>query len=123
MYRSKREVLASGLEAAGMGVMQGDGGFFLMAETSSIEVPQKYLDECTPAAPDGVTRDWAFCRWMALEGGVIAIPASPFYSPPNKALGGSYIRFAFCKSDATIQEACSRIQKLVAGARVEEPAH
>jgi kynurenine--oxoglutarate transaminase/cysteine-S-conjugate beta-lyase/glutamine--phenylpyruvate transaminase len=115
MYRRKREVLARGLRAAGMGVMEGQGGFFLMADTSGIAVPQRYLDETTPAAPNGVTRDWAFCRWMALEGGVIAIPASPFYSAPNKALAANYIRFAFCKGDDTLEEACARIQKLVGG--------
>ena len=76
-------------------------------------MPQRYLDEATPAAPRGVTRDWAFCRWMALEGGVIAIPASPFYSEPNKELAANYIRFAFCKGDDTLEEACARIQKLV----------
>ena len=37
------------------------GGFFLMADTSKLTVPQKYLDEKTHAAPDGVTRDWALC--------------------------------------------------------------
>ncbi|MDC0526043.1 aminotransferase class I/II-fold pyridoxal phosphate-dependent enzyme [bacterium] len=113
MYRHKREVLATGLRRAGMGVMAGQGGFFLMADTSAIAVPQRYLDEATPAAPDGVTRDWAFCRWLALEGGVIAIPSSPFYSGPNKALASNYIRFAFCKSDDTLVEACERIEKLI----------
>ena len=91
------------------------GGFFLMADTSAIRVPQEYLGEVTAAAPNGVTRDWAFCRWMALEGGVIAIPASPFYSAENKELAAGYIRFAFCKGDDTIEEACARIEKLVAG--------
>jgi len=114
MYRRKREVLASGLRRAGMGVMAGQGGFFLMADTSAISVPQRYLDEVTPAAPNGVTRDWAFCRWMALEGGVIAIPTSPFYSLPNKALASSYVRFAFCKGDDTLEEACARIERLIA---------
>ena len=117
MYRRKREVLASGLRRAGMGIMEGQGGFFLMADTSAVTVPQKYLDETTPASPNGVTRDWAFCRWMALEGGVIAIPASPFYSEPNKALAANYVRFAFCKGDATLEEAASRIEKLVNSAK------
>ena len=93
--------------------LKRSGGFFLMADTSAIAVPQRYLDEATPAAPDGVTRDWAFCRWLALEGGVIAIPSSPFYSGPNKALASNYIRFAFCKSDDTLVEACERIEKLI----------
>lgn len=86
-----------------------------MADTSAVEVPEAYLNERTPAAPQGVSRDWAFCRWMAIEGGVIAIPSSPFYSEQNKALSSRYVRFAFCKSDETIAAACERIENLVAG--------
>jgi len=112
LYRAKRELLEKGLEKAGLRPMVGHGGFFLMADTSRLTVPQKYLDESTPAAPDGVTRDWALCRWFAYEAGVIAIPTSPFFSPPNKALAGNYVRFAFCKSDETIIEACDRLYEL-----------
>lgn len=115
MYRAKREVLAAGLEGSGMVPLKGEGGFFLMAETSAIQVPEKYLNECTPAAPGGVPRDWALCRWLALEGGVIAIPSSPFFSDTNKALGSNFIRFAFCKSDETLIEAARRIKALTAG--------
>ena len=92
--------------------MVGHGGFFLMADTSKLTVPQKYLEERTPAAPDGVTRDWALCRWLAYEAGVIAIPTSPFFSPPNKQRASNYGRFAFCKSDETIVEACDRLYEL-----------
>ena len=109
MFRSKRELLAAGLEKAGIEPMVGHGGFFLMGDTSRLTVPQKYLDESTPAAPDGVTRDWALCRWLAYEAGVIAIPTAPFFSAPNKQLAANYVRFAFCKSDETIVEACDRL--------------
>ena len=33
-----------------------------------------------------IDRDWALCRWLAVEAGVVAIPPSAFYSPPNKVL-------------------------------------
>ena len=112
LFRSKRKLLADGLERAGIRPMVGHGGFFLMGDTSRLLVPQKYLDERTPAAPDGVTRDWALCRWLAYEAGVIAIPTSPFFSPPNKHLAANYVRFAFCKSDDTIREACDRLEAL-----------
>ena len=82
-----------------------------MADTSALTVPDKYLAESTPAAPV-MTRDWALCRWLAKEGGVIAIPASPFYSPGNKHLGENYVRFAFCKSDETLREAAAKIEAL-----------
>ena len=31
-----------------------------------------------------MAKDWAFCRWLALEYGVIAIPTSPFYSQETR---------------------------------------
>jgi len=120
LFRAKRALLADGLQKAGIRPMVGHGGFFLMGDTSSLQVPQKYLDECTPAAPDGVTRDWALCRWLAYEAGVIAIPTSPFFSGPNKHLSANYVRFAFCKSDETIVEACERLAALTQGAQAGE---
>merc|ERR1719440_1277218 len=111
-FQAKREILAGGLRNCGMVPMEGEGGFFLMADTSALEVPERYLGEVTPAAPDGVTRDWALCRWLALEGGVIAIPASPFFSPTNKRLAARYVRFAFCKGDETLRDASRRLAVL-----------
>ena len=60
-----------------------------------------------------MTRDWALCRWFAIEGGVIAIPSSPFFSEENKELGANYVRFAFCKADSTLEEASDKIAQLV----------
>ena len=59
-----------------------------------------------------MTRDWALCRWLAYEGGVIAIPASPFFSEANKHLGANYVRFAFCKGDDTIREASEKLKRV-----------
>jgi len=116
MYREKREILAEGLQRSGLVPMEGQGGFFLVADTSALTVPETYLQQTTPATgPDGMTRDWALCRWLAYEAGVIAIPASPFYSAENKHLGANYVRFAFCKSDDTLREAAARIERLVKG--------
>ena len=160
-FRHKRDVLASGLQRSGLVSMEGQGGFFLMADTSALEVPDEYLRHTTPAAPQArrpatplrrpptlrspspsyqapprpdptrldptrpaiqtsifhpcvqMTRDWALCRWLALEGGVIAIPSSPFFSANNKELGAKYVRFAFCKADSTLEEASDRIARLV----------
>ena len=81
-------------------------------------MPDKYLRESTPAMPE-MTRDWALCRWMAYEAGVIAIPTSPFFTGENKRLAANYIRFAFCKSDETIIEACDRLAALVSASSEE----
>ena len=92
-------------------------GYFIMARTDHLTVPDKYLSESTAACPvmarwgrvlpEGsrclrrqfhhtrkhltarcggwrVRRDWALCRWLAHEAGVIAIPPSAFYSAGSK---------------------------------------
>ena len=112
-------MLAAGLERAGMKPLQGEGGFFLMADTSALSVPDEYLAQSTAAAPS-MTRDWALCRWFAIEGGVIAIPSSPFFSEENKDLGANYVRFAFCKADSTLEEASDKIAQLVEKQRASE---
>lgn len=110
MYRKKRKLLADGLESAGMKPLRGDGGFFIFADTSDIEVPEAYLRQSTPAAPK-MTRDWALCRYLAMEAGVLAIPSSPFFSPQNRDLGGNFVRFAFCKSDETLSLASEKLKE------------
>jgi len=114
MLRDKRSLLEAGVRRAGMEPMPGQGGILLMADTSKVVVPDEYLQERTLAAPDGVTRDWALCRYLAYEAGVIAIPASPFFSEGNKELGANYVRFAFCKSDETLKLASDKMAALLA---------
>lgn len=84
-YTKKRDFLAAGLRNAGLVVGVPEGGFFIIADTSKIEVQPKYLSETTAAAPV-MTRDWAFCRMLTIEYGVAAIPPSAFYCPEDKAL-------------------------------------
>lgn len=59
-----------------------------------------------------MTRDWAFCRYLALEFGVISIPTTPFFSENNRGLASGLVRFTFCKTDATLQAASVRLREL-----------
>jgi len=73
-----------------------------------------------------MTRDWAFCRWLALEYGVVSIPTSAFYGPRTAGEGGdeeedgggggggrkSLVRFTFCKTDETLEAAAAAFRKL-----------
>lgn len=52
--------------------------------------------------------DQAFCRWLAIEKGVAAIPLSSFYLNPPK--DQRLIRFCFAKSDATQMVAIERLR-------------
>lgn len=61
-----------------------------------------------------MTHDWAFCRWLALEYGLVAIPTSPFFSAASRAkgLGNGLVRFCFCKTDETLEAAADILAKM-----------
>lgn len=88
MYRAKRSLMCEALRAAGIEPIVPEGGFFIVGDTSRLQLPEEY------AADKSVTRDWALCRWLTKEIGVAAIPPSSFYCEENKALAGNYARSA-----------------------------
>lgn len=88
---AKRDRLAAGLRGIGMQVLPAMGSYFLTADF----------------APLGFAGDdQAFCRHITAEAGVAAIPVSAFYEDDAPR---HYARFAFCKSDAVLDEAVSRL--------------
>jgi len=111
MYIEKKGKLMSALTAAGLKPIAPEGSFFIMADTSDIDVPAEYLSQSTPACPV-MTRDWAFCRWLAHEHGVVAIPPSAFYCDEDKPLCANYARFAFCKTEASLEMAKTRLEAM-----------
>ena len=92
-YRGKRDRICAGLEAAGLEPLSPAGTYFVNARV----------------AGDGA----AFCRELPERAGVVAIPTSVFYD--DAEAGRSLVRFAFCKRDAVIDEAATRLAR--AGAR------
>jgi len=87
----KRNRLAEGLRAAGLEVWHPQGTYFLMTDIRSL----------------GETDGLAFCQQLPLRAGVVAIPAQVFYRTPTD--WSHLVRFAFCKADAVIDEACDRL--------------
>ena len=51
----------------------------------------------------GFSDDVTFCKYLVSEIGVAAVPGSSFYNDPKN--GAKQVRFAFCKKDATLEEA------------------
>lgn len=98
-YQRKRDFLAAPLREAGLDVQIPQAGLFIMA---GIE-------------PLGFDDDFTFCKYLASEVGVAAIPPSAFYSPEHKALGRRHARFAFCKTMETLEAAQARLAKLRRG--------
>ena len=97
MYTAKRDLLMRGLNNSGMKAFQPEGTFFVMADFAEVF--------------DG--DDIEFARYLTSEIGVACIPPTFFYSNEHAHMASTQARFAFCKSDATLQEAGERLAGLV----------
>lgn len=93
-YRVRRDRLCAGLRAAGFALTPPAGTYFAVADIR----PLGYED----AVP--------FCRALPERVGVAAIPASAFYARPDA--GRHLVRFAFCKTDAVLDEGLRRLARL-----------
>jgi N-succinyldiaminopimelate aminotransferase len=88
----KRDLLASGLTAAGFEVFVPDGTYFIT----------------TDITPLGVTDGLEFCHALPARCGVVAIPNVVFYD--NVKVGLSQVRFTFCKKIAVLEAAVARLR-------------
>ncbi|MFJ8230152.1 pyridoxal phosphate-dependent aminotransferase [Streptomyces sp. NPDC094448] len=92
--RTRRDLLADGLTAAGFTVYRPAGTYFITTDIRPL------------GASDGI----AFCRELPRRCGVVAVPNAVFYD--DTAQGAPFIRFAFCKSPALLEEAADRLRRL-----------
>jgi N-succinyldiaminopimelate aminotransferase len=93
-YRARRDRLCQGLADAGFEVLRPAGTYFVLADIR----------------PLGFEDDVAFCRALPERVGVVAIPTSVFGLSGSQAR--HLVRFAFCKSDATLDEGMRRLRRL-----------
>ncbi|HET6587539.1 MAG TPA: pyridoxal phosphate-dependent aminotransferase [Oleiagrimonas sp.] len=92
-YQSKRDYFRDLLKDSRFRLLDVPGGYFQLVDYSAIRD----------------TDDINFSEWLVREGGVAAIPLSPFYeTPPTSRL----LRLCFAKSDATMQAAAERLCRL-----------
>jgi aminotransferase len=92
-YRARRSLLCDSLTDAGFTFTQPEGAYYVLADFSGLSD----MDDVT------------FAKWMIEEIGVATVPGSSFYSPDNKAMGRSLVRFAFCKKYETLKRAAERL--------------
>ncbi len=92
--QGKRDRLAEGLRGIGLDPVIPRGTYFMTTDVR----PLGY--------DDGVT----FCRELPHSAGVVAIPHQVFYD--DVAAGRPYVRWAFCKADAVLDEAVRRLGQL-----------
>ncbi|WDF40050.1 pyridoxal phosphate-dependent aminotransferase [Streptomyces sp. T12] len=91
---AKRDLLAAGLTEAGFEVFKPAGTYFIT----------------TDIRPLGESDGFAFCRALPERAGVVAIPNAVFYD--HREAGAPFVRFAFCKQTAVLEEAVRRLKSL-----------
>jgi N-succinyldiaminopimelate aminotransferase len=92
--QAKRDRLAAALTGLGFEVHDSAGTYFL----------------CADPRPLGYTDSTAFCEELPHRAGVAAIPMSAFCDARAPSDGWKHlVRFAFCKREATLNEAISRL--------------
>ena len=93
-YQARRDLLCSALIEVGFDLELPQGAYYVMADITAF----------------GATDDVAFSRHLVRDLGVATVPGSSFFH--DKALGRQYIRFCFCKRDATLDAAAERLRRL-----------
>ncbi|MCK4838082.1 MAG: aminotransferase class I/II-fold pyridoxal phosphate-dependent enzyme [Desulfobulbaceae bacterium] len=91
-YTRKRELFLAYLDEAGLSYTEPQGAYYVMVDCTAYEVKN----------------DREFCRWMAKEIGVTAVPGSSFFHEPVNHL----IRLHFSRSEEILSEIGKRLKKL-----------
>lgn len=94
-FLAKRDFLASALENAGFKVWQPDGAYYIVADAKN------FTDDAT-----------AFSKRMVTEFQLAAMPMSVFYSADTRETAIPAFRFAFCKSEKTLNQAAKQLEFL-----------
>ena len=93
-YQARRDRLTPVLEETGFKCFRPRGAYYVMTDISAF----------------GFANDLEFSKYLVQEIGVAAVPGSSFYRDPKD--GATQVRFAFCKKDATLDEASMRLRQL-----------
>ena len=94
--QAKRDLLGSGLRAAGLDVLPSQGTYFVTADTSAL----------------GITDATALARRLPELIGVAAIPVAVFCHDDGAQRTRSLLRFAFCKKTEVLELASERLATL-----------
>ncbi len=93
-YRKRRDKIMDALRDAGFVAYVPRGAYYVMTDIRGFGFPD----------------DLSFTQHLVREIGVAVVPGSSFYNDPRD--GAQQVRFAFCKKDATLDEAARRLRKL-----------
>ncbi len=91
-YTQRRDVFLGYLRKAGLEHTPPEGAYYVLVDIRDFDFDT----------------DTAFCRWLAKEIGVAAVPGSSFFHEPIHR----YIRFHFAKRTSTLEEAGQRLLRI-----------
>ncbi len=96
LYATKRHLMLTALEHAGLHYHAPQGTYFVMADYTAVFTG-------TPME---------FTRYLIEQVGVACIPPESFYSPEHAHIARGFVRFAFCKTDELLQQAGEKLGRL-----------
>jgi methionine aminotransferase len=92
-YQHKRDLFRAGLARTRFRLLPSQGSYFQCVDISGVsDLPEE-----------------GFCKWLAREIGVAAIPLSAFY---GEGFDQRVVRFCFAKRDETLNTALERLARL-----------
>ena len=96
--QARRNQLVAGLDAAGFGLVQPQGTYFVT----------------TDVRPLGFNDGLDFCQKLPELAGLVAIPLETLYDrkPGEESAGKALVRWAFCKQESVLTEAVERLGQL-----------
>ncbi|XP_060768319.1 kynurenine--oxoglutarate transaminase 1-like isoform X2 [Neoarius graeffei] len=97
--QAKRLSLVECLKSIGLQPFMPEGGYFIMADISSLKV------DLNDASSKDEPYDYRFVKWLIKEKRLGTIPVSAFYSAESRADFQKYVRFCFVKDDSTLKAA------------------
>ncbi len=94
-FRAKRDFLCAALSRAGFRPWIPQGSYYVVADASDL------TDDAL-----------GFSRRMVMEARLAAMPGNVFYTPQDEHSAPPFFRFAFCKTQATLEAAAERLELL-----------
>jgi len=98
--------MAKFLSEVGMKPVVPEGGYFMIADYSSLNVPYDSSSEDP--------KDAQFVKWMCINKKLAAIPPSAFYGDENIPLASDLVRFCFIKDDKSLTKAAEIMKEWAA---------
>jgi aspartate/methionine/tyrosine aminotransferase len=97
-YQQARDRVCEALTASGFGVHPPKGAYYIMAQTE--QLMERYR----------VKTAYQLSLELIDRTGLATVPGTAFYH--SQAMGNDYVRFCFAKNEKTLDDVCSRLQRL-----------